>query len=59
MERTILKDISTACIAAICYIIGYTLCHAFGNPPTDFLVGMIFGIVSMGMSNIVNTVMGD
>ena len=54
----ILKGISTACIAAICYIIGYTLCHAFGEPQTDFLVGMIFGIVSMGLSNIVNVVVG-
>ena len=59
MIISVLKCISTACIAASCYVVGYTLCHAFGEPQTDFLVGMIFGIVSMGLSEVVNAVIGD
>ena len=55
----ILKGISIACIAAGCYIIGYTLCHTFGEPQTDFFVGMIFGVVSVWISVGVNEVMGD
>ena len=59
MIMGLLKCISTACIAASCYVVGYTLCHVFGDPQTDFFVGMISGIVAVWASVGVNEVIGD